>query len=222
MRASDRYHTATAVRAGYDHWGLYGRDWYARYPGAWFATGWAAGTAWRACAWADAAAYCGYAQASPVYYDYGNSVTYQDGNVYVNGQDVGSGEQYYTQASQIASTGAAAEAPADGDWLPLGVFALTKSEGTKSDVSLQLAVNKQGVIRGNATDTVTNKNQTIQGSVDKQTQRVAFTVGDKTEEVVETGLYNLTKDESPCLIHFGKDKTEQWLLVRMQNPAGDS
>ena len=32
------------------------------------------------------------------------------------------------------------------------------------------------------------------------------------------GLYNLTKDEAPCLIHFGKDKTEQWLLVRMQKP----
>jgi hypothetical protein len=43
-------------------------------------------------------------------------------------------------------------------------------------------------------------------------------------EVVETGLYNLTKDESPCLIHFGKDKSEQWLLVRMKKPdsAGSS
>ena len=153
-----------------------------------------------------------------MYYDYGNNVTYQDNSVYVNGETVGTGEQYYDQAASLASTGAAAEAPPDGDWLPLGVFALTKSDKTKSDVSLQLAVNKQGVIRGNSTDTVTNKNQVIQGSVDKQTQRVAFTVGDNTTNVVETGLYNLTKDEAPCLIHFGKDKTEQWLLVRMQKP----
>ena len=55
------------------------------------------------------------------------------------------------------------------------------------------------------------------GSVDKQTQRVAFTVGDNKDTVVETGLYNLTKDEAPALIHVGKDKTEQWLLVRLKN-----
>ena len=153
-----------------------------------------------------------------MYYDYGNNVTYDNNNVYVNGESVGTAGQYYDQAASLASTGASAEAPADSDWLPLGVFALTKSDAAKSDVTIQLAVNKQGVIRGNSTDTVTDKNQVIQGSVDKQTQRVAFTVGDNTTNVVETGLYNLTKDEAPCLIHFGKDKTEQWLLVRMQQP----
>ena len=207
VSASARYTTATAVRTNYNHWGFYGRDWYGRYPGAWSAAGWAAGAAWSACTWGTAAAYCGYAETPPVYYDYGNNVTYQDNNVYVNGDNAGTAEQYYDQAASLASTGAAAEAPADGDWLPLGVFALTKSDQTKSDVSIQLAVNKQGVIRGNYTDTATNKNQVVQGSVDKQTQRVAFTVGDNTTNVVETGLYNLTKDEAPCLIHFGKDKT---------------
>jgi hypothetical protein len=85
-------------------------------------------------------------------------------------------------------------------------------------VSIQLAVNKQGVIRGNYTDNVANTNRTVQGSVDKQTQRVAFTVGDNSHNLIETGLYNLTKDEAPCLVHFGKDRTEQWLLVRLQNP----
>ncbi len=222
VSASARYTTAAAVRTNYNHWGYYGRDWYARYPSAWSAAGWATGTAWRACAWSDAAAYCGYTAAPPVYYDYGNNITYQDNSVYVDGQDVGSGEQYYDQAAGLASTGAAAEASPDADWLPLGVFALTESDKTTSDVSIQLAVNKQGVIRGNSTDTVTNKNQVVQGSVDKQTQRVAFTVGDNTTNVVETGLYNLTKDEAPCLIHFGKDKTEQWLLVRLHKPDAAS
>ncbi len=117
-----------------------------------------------------------------MYYDYGNNVVYEDNSVYVNGDNVGTSEQYYTQATQIASTGAAAQAPSDGDWLPLGVFALTKPDQTKSDVSIQLAVNKQGIIRGNYTDTATNKNQVVQGSVDKQTQRVAFTVGENTKE----------------------------------------
>ena len=26
----------------------------------------------------------------------------------------------------------------------------------------------------------------------------------------------LTKDEAPVLVHFGKDRTEQWLLVRLK------
>ena len=78
--------------------------------------------------------------------------------------------------------------------------------------------NKAGVIRGNFTDTTTDSTQTVQGSVDKQTQRVAFTVGDNKTNVVETGLYNLTKDEAPALMHIGPDKTQQWLLVRIKNP----
>jgi len=206
------------VRANYNHWDVYGRGWYGRYPGAWFAAGWAVGDAWRVCTWGTCAAYCGYAESAPVYYDYGNNVTYQDNSVYINGDNVGTSEEYYNQAVGIASTGAQADASSDGDWLPLGVFALTKTEQTKSAVTIQLAVNKQGVIRGNYTDTETEKNQVVQGSVDKQTQRVAFTVGANATNVVETGLYNLTKDEAPCLIHFGKDKTEQWLLVRLQKP----
>ena len=140
----------------------------------------------------------------------------------MNGQDSGSAEDYYNQASTVASTGAEAEAPSDGDWLPLGVFALTQTGQTTSIVTIQLAVNKQGVIRGNYTDTDTQKTQTVQGSVDKKTQRVAFTVGNNTSNVVETGLYNLTKDEAPALLHFGKDRTEQWLLVRLKQEDAQS
>jgi hypothetical protein len=208
-----------AVRSNYTHWGVYGRGWYAQYPGAWLAAGWAAGAAWNACTWDSAASYCGYSDEPPAYYDYGNNVTYDDGNVYVNGDDAGTSEQYYDQAAQIATAGAAASAPPDGDWLPLGVFAFTKPDQTTSDISIQLAVDKEGVIRGNYTDSATNQNQVVQGSIDKKTQRVAFTVGDNKTSVIETGLYNLTKDEAPCLLHVGKDQTEQWLLVRLKQPA---
>lgn len=145
-------------------------------------------------------------------------MTYEDNSVYINGDNAGTSEEYYNQASSLAANGATAEAPSDGDWLPLGVFALTKPGQPKSDVSVQLAVSKQGVIRGNYTDSASNQNQVIQGSIDKQTQRVAFTVGENTENVFETGLYNLTKDEAPCLMHLGSDRTEQFLLVRLQNP----
>ncbi len=215
---SGRYTTAAAVRGNYNNWGVYGQGWHAQYPGAWVATGMAANALWNASTWNAASSYCGYSEQPPVYYDYGNSVVYEDDSVYVNGDNAGTADEYYSQAADLATTGAQAEAPADGDWLPLGVFALTKQDATNSDVTIQLAINKQGILRGNYTDTATKMNQVVQGSVDKQTQRVAFTVGDNTENVVETGLYNLTKDEAPALIHFGKDRTEQWLLVRLQQP----
>jgi len=207
------------VRTNFNHWGVYGADWYRRYPGAWAAAGWGAGYAWRAATWDSLGYYMNYYPPNPLYYDYGNNVTYQDDGVYVDGQNVGTADQYYDQASALATTGTQAAAPADGDWLPLGVFGLTKSGEQKADVTVQLAVNKQGVLRGNYTDVVTNQTQLVHGSVDKKTQRVAFTVGDNTNNVVETGLYNLTKDEAPALIHFGKDRTEQWLLVRLKQPA---
>ena len=215
---SGRYRTATTVRSNYNHWGVYNRGWYARYPGAWFVAGWTASSIWRPCTWSTAAVYCGYVDTPPIYYDYGNNITYEDNSVYINGDNVGTTEQYYDQAADIAATGAEADAPSDGDWLPLGVFALTEPDKSTSQVTIQLAVNKEGIIRGNSTDTETDKNQVIEGSVDKETQKVAFTVGNHPENVVETGVYNLTKDEAPVLIHFGKERTEQWLLVRLKQP----
>ena len=36
------------------------------------------------------------------------------------------------------------------------------------------------------------------------------------DDGVRPGVSNLTKDEAPVLIHIGKDKTQQWLLVRLK------
>ena len=35
---------------------------------------------------------------------------------------------------------------------------------------------------------------------------------------METGIFNLTQETTSALIHFGKDKTETRLLVRMEQP----
>jgi len=36
--------------------------------------------------------------------------------------------------------------------------------------------------------------------------------------VAETGLYNLTNDEVPVLVHFGADRVEDRTLVRLKQP----
>lgn len=217
---SSRYATGAYVRRGFNDWGIYGRGWWGDHPGAWYAAGLTTGV-WAAATWDSLGTWFGVPM-EPDYYDYGNDIVYENDNVYVNGQDAGTADQYYQQASQLASTGAETQ-PADTDqWMPLGVFAMTHSDqaNANSNLVVQLAVNKQGIIRGNYTDTKTNQTLPIQGSVDLKTQRAAWTVGKNTKDVIETGLYNLTKDEAPLLVHFGQDRTEQWLLIRLQQPDG--
>ena len=40
--------------------------------------------------------------------------------------------------------------------------------------------------------------------------------------VSETGISNLTEDETEMLIHYGSDRTEQWTLVRLEDPEQDN
>lgn len=205
-----------AVNGAYTRWGAFSPGWYGRYPGAWWPGKWAlATTAWATAAWATAGGYCGYA-GEGAYYDYGENVTYEDGNVYYGDQPVASAEQYYEQASQIADSGQATE---NEDWLPLGVFAvIAEPTQTQTDKVVQLALNKEGVIRGNLQDFLADKVMPVTGSVDKTTQRVALKIEGNDSVVVETGLYNLTNDEVPVLVHFGADRQELRTLIRLKQP----
>jgi hypothetical protein len=81
-----------------------------------------------------------------------------------------------------------------------------------------LAVHKNGIIRGNYYDGVMDTTTAVYGSVDKKTQRAAWTIGKTKDRVFEAGLWNLTQPEAPCLVHLGPDKTQQWLLVRVEQP----
>jgi hypothetical protein len=216
---SSRYTAAAGARGAFDDHGIYGTGWYGAHPGAWAPTGWAAGAAWTPASWGACGSWLGYGATAPTYYDYGNNVVIQDNSVTVNGQDAGTPREYYQQANDLATQGADAPASDDDQWMPLGVFSLVHHENATSKLTVQLAVNKQGVLRGNYTDAAKDQTQPIHGQVDKTTQRAAWTVGDNTKTVLETGLYNLTKDEAPCLIHSGADHTDQWLLVRLKQDA---
>ena len=92
---------------------------------------------------------------------------------------------------------------------------------TKATNIFQLAVNKDGVIRGEYYNALTDTTETVYGSVDKKTQRAAWTVVDRKFPVYEAGIANLTKDETTMLVHFAKDKTQQFSLVRIQPPEGE-
>ncbi len=173
----------------------------------------------------------------PISYDYGDNVYVDNSTVYMDGKPLASEQEYATQAIQYANvavpappdiTDSAKETP-DQDaamqqfadnWMALGVFAVGREqdENATPRYYLQLAVSKDGYIAGTCYDSVNDKTLPITGSVDKTSQRAAWKVDDKTDVVMETGIYNLTQETAPALIHFGKDKTENRLLVRMEQP----
>jgi hypothetical protein len=159
----------------------------------------------------------------PVYYDYGSggNVTYQDNSVYIGGQQVATADQFAQSAAALATVQppATEEQAAAAEWMPLGTFAVSTNEKELNPTHVvQLAVDKQGVISGTMYNKETDETEPIQGAVDKQTQRVAFRIGDNQNVVAETGLYNLTQNEVPLLVHYGTERTENYLLVRLDPP----
>lgn len=197
-----------------DNW-YYHHDWHHHGWAYWWGTPtWAAfGTWFPAWGWTE-----------PVYYGYGDggNVVYQNQNVYVNGQDVGTATEYAQSAAELATVDPqqAQATAADQDWMALGTFAVVTSDKDANPTRiLQLAVDKQGIISGTMHNSSTNQTYVVQGRVDKETQRVAFTIGDKSDVIMETGIYNLTQQQTPVLVHYGTDRTENYLLVRLDPPA---
>jgi hypothetical protein len=205
------------VRQGFTNYNCFRPGWYARYPGAWVAAAWAAGAAWSAATWGGVSSYCGY-PAEPAYYDYGSTAVAEGGTMYVSGEAVGTTEQYAEQAVAIADAGQQAKPAEDENWQPLGVFAMVQGEETTAYNLFQLAINKDGIIRGNYYNALTDSAEPVSGSVDRNTQRAAWTVGGRKAPVYEAGIANLTKDETTMLVYFGKDKSQQMTLIRIEEP----
>ncbi|MBX3426968.1 MAG: hypothetical protein KF688_14915 [Pirellulales bacterium] len=205
-----------AVNGAYTRWNCFTPGWRGAYPGAWWPGKWAVRTtAWAALTWPYASAYYG-ATGEPMYYDYGNNVAYEDGTVYVDDQPAATAEEYYQQADEIADSGANTT---NEDWLPIGVFAVIADENqAETDKVVQLAINRDGIIRGNYQDLLTDKVTPINGAVDKETQRVSLKLEGNDKLIIETGLYNLTNDEAPVLVHFGPDRQEGRVFIRLKQP----
>jgi hypothetical protein len=171
---------------------------------------WGAITSWFPWGWSQ-----------PTSYSYGDNVYVEGDSVYYGDDAVATEQQYGEQAFAIAAGAEQVEATDDSDWMTLGVFAMTQdgqASGPAPNLFLQLAVSKEGLIAGTYFNQSTDQSHEIQGVVDKKTQRTAWTVGGEDWPVMETGISNLTEDEAPALIHFAEGQTQQWLLVRLEDP----
>ena len=173
--------------------------------------------------WSSVSSWCGYSgsYAQPVTYEY------TDDGTYANGQEVTVNDEYSKQARELAAAGAQllqqkidAQEADKLEWLPLGVFALCKSEDGDPTMFLQLAISREGIVAGSFANTTNNENLSVQGGADRESTRLAVTIGDQDDVVVETGLYNVTEQQSSALVHYQDGTRENWMLVKMPDPQG--
>ena len=201
---------------------MYGPGYWNRYPNYRWGWGGYNNNWW---AWATAGAVTSWlftANTQPVYYDYGNTIYYQEGQVYQEGDVICSAEEYAIQAQTLAQA-VPDDVPEEVEWLPLGVFAITEPETSAEDATLflQLAVSKNGIIAGTFQNTATGNSFEVEGTIDQESQRAAWGPVGKSWPIMETGLYNLTENEASALVHFDEEQTQEWVLVRLDQPEED-
>ncbi len=175
--------------------------------------------------WATAATVTGWVTADwitdqPIYYDYGTTVYYEGDNVYSDGEVVATADEYAEQAQTIANSVPDVE-PDAVEWMPLGVFALAEKDATSaadSTMFLQLAISKEGIIAGTFQNKATDASFEVEGTIDDKSQRAAWGPVGKDWPIMETGIYNLTENESNSLLHFDDGQTQEWTMFRLDEP----
>ena len=207
----------TAVNGAYTRWGAFAPGWYGRYPGAWWPGKWAmAATAWAAWGWGTAGSYCG-CSGEGAYYDYGGNVTYEDDTVYYGDQPVATAEQYYDQAEQTRRF--------RPDGPERGVAALggvRRDYRTDADPDRQghPTCRQQGRRHSRQSPRLRSPTRSFPSSARLTRRPSASPSRWKATKfvVMETGLYNLTNDEVPVLVHFSPDRQEGRTLIRLKQP----
>jgi hypothetical protein len=202
--------------------------WYGNHNGAW-GNGVGYNNLWAPATYGGAAAWLGMSAANPYAYSYPQTATVYTSD---NGSSNGPANQiadnapttmpnYVAQATQLAGIGAA-NTPKDANFMPLGVFSLAPENEKDAHAMVQLAVSKEGVVRGTYYDLEDDEALPVQGAVDKKTQRVAFTLGDDSKDVFETALSHLTDATGPLAIHSQDGKTTRWTLARFDKAPAET
>jgi hypothetical protein len=220
----------------HSHWGNhdrpFSRGWYGRHAGAW-GGGWGWGNPWHTAAWGTAAGWLGLGGGvAPAWHGYGpTSTTIYD----TDSEDLQAPEHQFSEGRSVsvaeiaddtrAARGLAAkgepEPGKDAAFLPLGVFSLAPENQTEATALLQLALGKDGLLRGTYHDLLGNADHPIRGSVDKATQRAAWTFGPHGKVTFQTALAVLTEPSGPVSVHYENGQTRQWVLARYEREPGD-
>jgi len=127
------------------------------------------------------------------------------------------GTEATATATSTDGNASSAAAPPDLEWMPLGVYATGPKDAAQGHVYQQLAVSKQGELKGNYYDSITNTTQPVSGSIDRETRKASWKVGGKGGATFETTLDALMKTPSDVTMKSGGAEHE-WELVQVQKP----
>jgi hypothetical protein len=197
------------------------RRWYANHPNTWqaahpMADTWAAASLTSAVDWLGIADNSVDDDSSTVTANSADTSTDTSSQASDNDSDDDPSSSDAGAATQLAQSGSA-QVGNDVEFLPLGVYALAPPDQDDATAMLQLAVSKDGMVRGSYYDLVSDQAHPIQGAVDKKTERVAFTIGQKGTTVFETKLADLTGPEGEVSLHFRDGEASDWMLARFES-----
>ena len=147
---------------------------------------------YRWATWGALTSWIGDNAAQPRHCNYGDNVHYEGDTVYCNGKATVSADEHTEQASEITTSVPAVD-KGEVEWMPLSVFALTQdneSTGPDPTLFLQLSISKEGIISGSLRNTSNNSQQWVEGSVDKESLRAAWTIVNQNRLIIETGIQN--------------------------------
>ncbi len=169
---------------------------------------------WRRAGWATAAGWLGWGYSDPYYYQY-----YDDGSYGYGDTTYDDTLTYTEQQEAISSELAGASDADDQEWLPIGIFSLAKEGETTAtpNIYLQLSMSKEGTLAGYYYNSTTDQSFDVEGLVDKESQRAAWqVVGNDDAPIAETGIYNLSLDESPLRMNFSDGSVQTWNMVALE------
>jgi hypothetical protein len=158
---------------------------------------------WRTTGWNSIITWLPWGYGVPVYYAEGYPIPLSS--------DEYNGFQGYELPDQD-------QGPVEGDWLPLGVYAVVSdiTEYSEPTKFFQLVLDRQGNIAGTYYNQQTDQVHAVSGMVDQQNQLVAFQTESPNAPTVYTGLYNLTQPQTSVTVVFPTGQTELRYLIRLQ------
>jgi len=194
-------------------WATFRPDWYRQHPEAVEGLDLPADfDAWKTARWPDAAAWLALSP-NPIEYDF-RFGSYQYPLAFQNNAPAGDIVSFAAGARRLADR---AEPSAPGtELLPLGVFALVPRGQSAATLLTALALDKAGAVRGSYLDLATGTTGTLSGSLDKESQLVAWHAGTGQATVMQTGLSSLTKDQATMLAHADNGWTRILHSIRLQ------
>lgn len=182
-------------------------EWYLDHPNAWKATHPYAGPATAAVTTAAVATWFATVPA------YAGGTTTVVAGEEMDVSDPSSDVSYEDPADSPAN------APTDTrQWMPIGIFAIMPEGQANATRMIQLAVARDGSLRGSHYDVLSEEVAEVRGTVDKEQLEATWRIGQAQTIAFTAPLDALTGPDGMVTVHLPNGGTTAWRTVRIEQP----